>query len=206
MTDPREMLARLNPTNVRFDVGRGGGNPELTNIDIAGALGMVPAGLGRNLLEYNAKHPDDRSKRDRVAIGDLLKAVAQAEWGRRAEAHIHARVVAGLAAVVWEEGESRFDRDRRVGALQAKIPIARENMWPDGVGQKVEAMLDSLLAEFCGSPRKTNEEMGVMLGLKSESGYRKVWAPIYQHLLDVMRDEEQEAARRLKRALSSRAA
>lgn len=206
MTDPREMLARLNPTNVRFDVGRGGGVPELTNIDIAGALGMVPAGLGRNLLEYNAKHQDDRSKRDRAAIGDLLKAVAHAEWGRRAEAHIHARVVAGLAAVVWEEGESRFDRDRRVASLQAKIPLARESMWPDGLGPKVEAMLDPLLAEFCGAPRKTNEEMSILLGLKSESGYRKVWAPIYQYLLDVIREEEQMAASRLKRALGTKAA
>ena len=43
MTDPREKLARLNPSNVRFDVGCGGGIPELTSIDIAHALGRVPA-------------------------------------------------------------------------------------------------------------------------------------------------------------------
>ncbi len=44
-----KLLARLNPTTVRYDIGRGG-MPELTPQDIAGALAMVPAGLGRELI------------------------------------------------------------------------------------------------------------------------------------------------------------
>jgi len=50
MARATELLARLNPTTCRLDIGRGG-VPELTNIDIAGALGMVKDRLGRALLE-----------------------------------------------------------------------------------------------------------------------------------------------------------
>lgn len=44
-----EMLARLNPATVRFDVGRGG-LPELTAQDVAAAVAAVPAGIGRDLM------------------------------------------------------------------------------------------------------------------------------------------------------------
>ncbi|REN10513.1 hypothetical protein DSI35_10890, partial [Mycobacterium tuberculosis] len=50
MANVRELMARLGPSTVKFDTGRGG-TPDLTNQDIAAALGMVPAGLGRELLE-----------------------------------------------------------------------------------------------------------------------------------------------------------
>ena len=49
MTDPRRLVARLNPTTVRYDVGRGG-IPDLTAQDIAAALAFVPAGLGREVF------------------------------------------------------------------------------------------------------------------------------------------------------------
>ncbi len=48
-----ELLARLNPTTCRFDIGNGG-VAEMTNIDIAGALGMVRETLGRSVLEATA--------------------------------------------------------------------------------------------------------------------------------------------------------
>lgn len=52
MADLREMLARLNGQTVRFDVGKGGGGPpELQTSDIAAALGIVPAALGREVME-----------------------------------------------------------------------------------------------------------------------------------------------------------
>lgn len=51
MADRREMLARLNAQTARFDVGQGGGAPSLTTSAIAAALGMVPAGLGREVME-----------------------------------------------------------------------------------------------------------------------------------------------------------
>lgn len=45
-----ELLARMNPTACRFDIGRGGIS-ELANIDVAGALGMVKDQLGRAILQ-----------------------------------------------------------------------------------------------------------------------------------------------------------
>ncbi|MGB5784835.1 MAG: hypothetical protein WBH11_05590 [Stenotrophomonas geniculata] len=44
--NPRASMGRLGPTTVKFDIGRGGGKPDLTNQDIAAAPGMVLAGLG----------------------------------------------------------------------------------------------------------------------------------------------------------------
>ncbi len=50
MTDPRRLLARLNPSTIRYDT-LPGGVPELTAQDIAHALGLVPVGLGREVLQ-----------------------------------------------------------------------------------------------------------------------------------------------------------
>jgi len=51
MTSPA-ILARLNPANVRFDVGRGG-IPELTQTDIAAACqGLVPGAWYLGLVKY----------------------------------------------------------------------------------------------------------------------------------------------------------
>lgn len=53
MTRAAELLARLNPSTCRFDMGNGG-ITELTNIDIAGALGMIRERMGRAVLEVTA--------------------------------------------------------------------------------------------------------------------------------------------------------
>lgn len=90
MADVREMLARLNPTTVKFDVGKGGGMPELTNIDIAGALAFVTPGLGREVLEA-CWWPDGaklRSHKMRDAVIALVEPEVRRQQKLLAEARI----------------------------------------------------------------------------------------------------------------------
>ena len=49
MSDVRKLLARLNPASMQYDGARGGFGG-MTAQDIAGALGMVPYGLGREVM------------------------------------------------------------------------------------------------------------------------------------------------------------
>lgn len=205
--DPREMLARLNPTNVRFDVGRGGGVPELTNIDIAGALGMVPAGLGRDLMEYKARLRGDRTRGERDRITGRLYQLAMAEWGRRSHAHCEARVNLGLSSSLATFNRDRSESMRRhLSILTAKVAVARDMLWPEALSEKLPVMATVLIDEFCGEPRPTNEEMAKRMGIKTEAGFRITWSPVYLTLLDLMREEEQEAAYAFKRALRRDAA
>ena len=79
--NPREKWARLGPSTVKFDIGMGGGKPDLTNQDIAAALGMVPAGLGRELLEA-CWWPDGAALR-RHKLRDAVIALVTPELQRQ---------------------------------------------------------------------------------------------------------------------------
>lgn len=86
--DPSErvsrQLARLNPANVKFDIGAGGGAPDLTPQDVAAAIGMVPDGLGRELLMH--VHWPDAAKARRATLVQLLTLVQLGEHNRREQA------------------------------------------------------------------------------------------------------------------------
>lgn len=79
MARSAELLARLNPTTCRLDVGRGGVT-ELTNIDIAGALGMVKDRLGRAMLEllyWDAQTPGARDALVGVVYPEIVDAIRE---------------------------------------------------------------------------------------------------------------------------------
>lgn len=198
MTDPREMLARLNPTNVRFDVGRGGGVPELTNIDIAGALGMVPAGLGRDLMEL--LHGPDPSKQDICRVFERVCKLAMDESFRRVGAHCEAKTLWGLS-----ESLAGFHRNKtqetkqHLTDLKAKMHEAREKLWPERLHEVLPVMA-GLLIGFMRGERLSARERARRLGM-DESTYRERWSDVYEWLLSKMLDAEQEAARDLGRAL-----
>lgn len=86
--DPSErvsrQMARLNPANVKFDIGAGGGAPNLTPQDVAAAIGMVPDGLGRELLMH--VHWPDAAKNRRSALLQLLTLAQLGEHNRREQA------------------------------------------------------------------------------------------------------------------------
>lgn len=78
-----ELMARLNPSTVRYDIGRGG-IPELTPQDIAAAIGMVPAGLPRELmcrLWWPAGAALTSAQLDRALMDLLLKEWTERELG-----------------------------------------------------------------------------------------------------------------------------
>jgi hypothetical protein len=86
--DPSErvsrQMARLNPANVKFDIGAGGGAPDLTPQDVAAAIGMVPDGLGRELLMH--VHWPDAAKARRATLVQLLTLAQLGEHNRREQA------------------------------------------------------------------------------------------------------------------------
>lgn len=88
-----ELLARLQPKTCNLDMGRGG-VPELTRIDIAGALGMTKGTLGRALLEMI--HLGD-APGVKARLMDLATAMVESEAMRRADALVTAELQAMLS-------------------------------------------------------------------------------------------------------------
>lgn len=82
-----ELLTRLNPKTARFDIGVGGIH-EITDQDIAAALGMVANKLGaRILLRMHAPEMVDWHKLD-MEVFDLVRS----EWRRREEDRVTAEL------------------------------------------------------------------------------------------------------------------
>ncbi|PMQ04181.1 hypothetical protein DyAD56_15950 [Dyella sp. AD56] len=223
MTHPAYLLARLHPKNVRFDIGSGG-LPELTSSDIAGALGMVPRGLGRDLLCLYW-WPDSRWSLQHHAL-NAMNAELMAEYRRRENAMLDATLAIAISS-------DRFALRRAQGMYAS----AHENRWPsvDEVQNEIRLpnpayarLAPAVLAEIL-SPRQCPDcegrkevasrtgpkpcgrcqEQGVIpsknvdragaLGIK-EDAYRKTWHYVYTWLMDHCADGLAAASRALERA------
>lgn len=196
----REKLSRLNPTTIRYDAGPGGGVPDLTNIDIAHALGTVPRGLGRDLLEL-LYWPDGAVRRLQPIVAAIFRLAMEEYYSRKAK-YAEAQTNFGLAeclAVYHRERseESRKSRD----ILKAKVAVARENLWSDRLPDRLPQMA-SLLVGYMRGDRLSNAEKAKALKI-DESSYRQSWQKIFDWMLSRMIDEEAEAARCLENALRS---
>jgi head-tail adaptor len=197
MADVRELLARLNPTTIRYDTGKGGGAPELTNIDIAGALGFVAAGLGREVLESCYLSDVVRPTR---RLREIVVAMVREEWDRQGRQLMEAKTNLALAKVIagWG-GAITADQRREVDRCRAKFEAVRAAMWPDATGERLPAILLAVLQDVGRggmSDRGRAEAIGV-----SWSTYRSAWAPVYRWMLQQMLEAEQEAADQLAAAL-----
>lgn len=225
-------MARLGPSTVKFDIGRGGGKPDLTNQDIAAALGMVPAGLGRELLEA-CWWPDGAALR-RHKLRDAVIALVAPELQRQQKRLAEARTDVGLAEVCIGWGgaataEQRANRDaaqQRLGRVKAQCwPISTLESLPtlaaaviseiakrphcaacEGRGQ---AMLGELLVpcKVCGGSglgAVSDRRRAAAIG-RDEAAYRRTWKPVYEWLLGKMVEAEQEAAWHMRAALSQAA-
>ncbi|WP_210132780.1 hypothetical protein [Stenotrophomonas rhizophila] len=220
MGNVRELMARLGPTTVKFDTGRGG-TPDLTNQDIAAALGMVPAGLGRELLEA-CWWPDGAALR-RHRLRDAVIALVTPELRRQQRKLADARTELGLAEVCmgWAgavTAEQRAERDRaahRLGQVKAQC-------WPISTLESLPTLASAVISEMATRPlcprcEGRGETMSCDLlvlcvvcggsGLGSvsdrrragamgrdESTYRSKWRGVYEWLLQHMAEAEQEAA------------
>lgn len=232
--DVRELLARLNPTNVRFDVGRGGGVPELTNIDIAGALGMVPAGLGREVLEA-CWWPDGAAlakHKLRDAIFSLVSSELMRQSQRLTEAHLDLMLTE--AALSWGNRAATPSQRQEVDRKRQKLIGIRAQTWPKNTLEHVESIAGVILGEIQSGGRCESclgsrvQLMGADIvkclacegaGLERQpvrrraaaigcdpSLYLRRWKPVYEWLAGKMLEAEREAADSLAGALRRNAA
>lgn len=231
MADVRELMGRLGPTTVKFDTGRGG-VPALTNQDIAAALGMVPAGLGRELLEA-CWWPDGAALR-RHRLRDAVIAIITPELHRQQRKLADARTEFGLAEVCmgWAgavTAEQRAERDRaahRLGQVKARC-------WPITTLESLPALAAAVIAEIsarahckacAGRGEVASGELRLLCkvcngsGLcgvsdrrraasigRDEAAYRRTWKPVYEWLLARMQEAEQEAAWHFRGAIGQAA-
>lgn len=217
MTHPAYLLARLNPKNVRFDVGSGG-IPDLLSTDIAGAIAMVPAGLGRELL-CRMWWPDGAALTVRD-LDDLIRDGQLEEWKSRVEAMVTAQVAVAVA-----EGGSR-DQIHRAGSM---LDAARSRMWPRiGPGScygdiRVAVLAEMSAASLCrqcdgrghlrndagvvttcstctggGRIRVSDRHRAAMIG-RDESTYRSIWRPVYEWTLQLCQHALEPAERAFSR-------
>lgn len=227
MVDRREMLARLNAQTVRFDVGQGGGAPSLTTSDIAAALGMVPAGLGREVME--AVYLPDGAIRHRGKLAEAVLAIVRPEFTRRARALAEAeddlsfsREMVSLSRRSMSDAQRRILRDR-----EAAVVLARAQAWPKNTYQHLSRMVDAVVLELasgnrcpacigagivndmgCKDCRCTGIEptpdrrRALAMGTDSPA-YMRRWKPVYEWLLAELNHAGEAAAKRLSRALSN---
>lgn len=222
MTHPAYLLAKMHPKNVRFDVGTGG-VPELTSSDIAGALGMVPKGLGRDLLCLSW-WPDSRRSLEHHAL-NALNAIVMTEWNRRESEMLDAM----LAIATSSDRESlRRAQNMYSSAHEQRWPnivqVENEHRRPQGAyGLLAPAVLAEILTprrcpqcEGRGSVRTrvgtaacqrctesglvamTNTDRAEALGV-TESNYRKTWDVPYTWLMDHCTDALRIASKALER-------
>lgn len=231
MANVRELMARLGPSTVKFDTGRGG-TPDLTNQDIAAALGMVPAGLGRELLEA-CWWPDGAALR-RHRLRDAVIALVTPELRRQQRRLADARTELGLAEVCmgWAgavTAEQRAERDRaahRLGQVKAQCwPISTLESLPtlaaavigeiakrhhcaacEGRGETTTGDLRAV-CKICGGSGLigiSDRRRAASIG-RDEAAYRRTWKPVYEWLLVRMQEAEQDAAWHMRGALGAAA-
>ena len=227
MVDRREMLARLNAQTVRFDVGQGGGAPSLTTSDIAAALGMVPAGLGREVME--AVYLPDGAIRHRGKLAEAVLAIVRPEFTRRARALAEAeddlsfsKEMVSLSRRSMSDAQRRILRDR-----EAAVVLARAQAWPKNTYQHLTRMVDAVVLELASGNRCPAclgagivNDMGCKdcrcTGIEPlpdrrramaiechPTDYPKRWKPVFEWLLAELNQAGEIAARQLSRALSS---
>ena len=130
-----KLMARLNPKNVRFDVGAGG-TPEFTPADVAAALAMVPAGLGRELL-CRVWWPDGAALTAHE-LRTLLDGALFGEWRTRADAMVTAQIMVATAG----------ENSRRQRIARQALDTAKARMWPS-IGETYTRLRDAVVEELC---------------------------------------------------------
>ena len=225
MGDVRRLLAKLMPRSPSFGGGFGG-IPDLTAQDIAAAVGMCPAGLGRELM-CRLWWPDSAQGGARPLEAIMLASV-MAEWLKRQRAV----GLAKLAKLIAEGGDARVS----LRAARSELTAAIANRWPKmtaGNAPAYRAICYAVLFEMsgprqcpkCGGtgyvrgadkvqrPCQRCEKRGVVAYtdaeraascLVTDGAYRSSWSGVYDYLYRHCVQEESESravlARRLGRA------
>ncbi|EWG13268.1 hypothetical protein P910_003484, partial [Xylella fastidiosa Mul-MD] len=226
MTDPRRLLARLNPSTIRYDT-LPGGVPELTAQDIAHALGLVPAGLGREVLQA-CWWPDGAALR-RGPLRDAAVALVVPEIRRQQQRLLEARTDVGIvkACMGWTRATTSAQQaalrraEERLDKLKAHLwPQATLEMLPVLVAAVVDELSTPQLCPCChgqgerrvgalvkvctacggsGAVPASDRKRAAAIG-RDESTYRTTWRGLYEWLLERMGVAERQAATQLQEA------
>lgn len=140
MSDPRRLMARLNPSGMRFGASFGG-IPELTPQDIAAALGML-----RDPGDPEKKRPLDPFAREvfcaiwwqdgaRLNEKELLALIGvkqYAEMGRQQRALQIARLDLHIAqdGIAAKEGGATLSEKRTRDRLESRVAELKKAAWP----------------------------------------------------------------------------
>lgn len=228
----REMMARLNAKTIRYDVGRGG-MPELTDQDIAAAVGMCQNALARELFcliwwptASRAKIAETRQ----LLLGEVFK-----EFNARYVAVEMARLALHNAEGLHAAKARASDEDREeIARLKAAVRQTHAAVWPardmsvyarivdasitemrtprqcpecGGHGDVVSNSLKRICAVCAGSGnvRQFTTWRAGQIGF-SESRFRASWAPIYDWVFNMIDALDQHACDIIGAALSDEAA
>lgn len=150
----REILARLNVPNIRFDVGIGG-LPSLTPLDVAGAVGMLQGDpLGCDILLALWAPDVGAGYRSMAQILADIRARMVLEYGRLVMASVDAELRLmerriEVAAVNRPSDELRGELNR----AEREAETAKLKTWPkvaEGYAAVVEAVLTEIkLGNLC---------------------------------------------------------
>ncbi|MGN6094235.1 MAG: hypothetical protein ACTHOL_17940 [Luteibacter jiangsuensis] len=229
MSNVRKLVARLNASTCRFDIGRGG-IPELTPQDIAGALGMVPRGLGREVFEA-CWWPDGALIRHR-ALRDAVLALVVPEIAKRDAVMRNCRLDVQIAesSMGWSAGRVTAEQIAELRKRNYLLEQAQATAWPKNVIEKLPIMTKALIVEIgkgqhceaCsgaseitleGGLRKVCEKCGGTGQSRSPDLQRakamcmdsrsfvRTWKPVYEWMLAKFRESEAIAAKRFMHAL-----
>lgn len=214
-------LAMLNAKNCRFDIGSGG-IPDIVATDVAAALGMVAAGIGREVL-CRVWWPDG-AQLSHEQLNALVDAMLREEWARR-----EASMLDGLLAIA-----------ARGSRAQGAYATAHANRWPrlvitergltilaEGYAKVRTAVLNELasagLCPYCSGRCNTANSMGVYKTCAECSGaghlrlsdrgraelagfawktYREGWASVYDWTFQSCMDDLHQAERQFQHALT----
>jgi hypothetical protein len=211
-----KVLARLNPKNVRFDVGSGG-IPELTPSDIAAALAFVPAGLGRELI-CRIWWPDG-AQLTAKALDELIMESQLSEWRDRATAILDGQLAVACAdtAALRIRARQRLENAKarmwpRVGPESCYAPIRQAVLVELGAGRCPHCQGRTIvLAEqrivscpaCAGSGRlKISERSRAEMIGKDFALYRRQYAAVYEWTLELCERSMAPAHDYFKRAVA----
>ncbi|WP_434428394.1 hypothetical protein [Xylella fastidiosa] len=230
--NPRRLLARLNPSTIRYDT-LPGGVPELTAQDIAHALALTPAGLGREVLQA-CWWPDGAALR-RGPLRDAAVALVVPEIRRQQQRLLEARTDVGIvkACMGWTRATTSAQQaalrraEERLDKLKAHLwPQATLEMLPVLVAAVVDELSTPQLCPCChgrgerrvgalvkvctacggsGAVPASDRKRAAAIG-RDESTYRTTWRGLYEWLLERMGVAERQAATQLQEALQTDAA
>lgn len=227
MTNPRELIARLNVPAARYEIGRGG-IPELSNIDIAGALGMMEDDFAREV--FCALWWPDGARLTRQEIGRTIFTKLIDEWVKR-EREIFAAKLEMHILEGQQEAKRFLDAyDKQIrGNVTRRLSIAKARHWPwnaqiysrignavvdekrfparcrdcEGRGHYRDGQGKITECERChgtGVKARPNVWRASQLGI-ADTTFGAKWTGIYEWTVRLVTDAEASAAAELKNKL-----